>query len=97
MDRLLMSKQIAASVLSQDQLVMSYRHRDDSGVEEDVVRFVTPIELNEEDVLCCQHLPEEGYRRFKLQNIKNFHRVLTRNVFSGIDKDAAKKGTVQDG
>lgn len=79
MDRVLMAKQIAAAVLGQDQLVFVYVKPDNNEV---VVRFATPIELNDEDVLCAQHLPEEGYRRFKLDNIKHFHRVISRDAFA---------------
>lgn len=73
-------KQIAAAVLGQDQLVFVYQRPEN---DEIVVRFATPIELGEDFVLCVQHLPEEGYRRFKLDNIKKFHRVITRSPLIG--------------
>lgn len=80
MIEMLMQKQIAASILSQDQLVFSYRHKKDDGSEELVVRFATPIELDETMVKCYQHLPEQGYRNFKLDKIVSFNRVLTRGI-----------------
>lgn len=76
MNRHLMVRQITSALLAQDQLVFKYK-RDDNDI---VVRYVTPIELSDEDVLCAQHLPEEGYRRFKLDNILNFHRVISRHI-----------------
>lgn len=79
LDKVLMQKQIAAAVLSQDQLCFVYVKPDSNEV---VVRFVTPIELDAENVLCAQHLPEEGYRKFKLDNIRKFHRVISRDVFA---------------
>jgi predicted DNA-binding transcriptional regulator YafY len=91
MEKILMAKQIAASILGQDQLVFTYAHKNDDGSTEICVRYVTPIELDLENVLCAQHLPEEGYRKFKLDRIQKFHRVLTRNMFLWVDKDEAKK------
>lgn len=85
MDKVLMQKQIAAAVLGQDQLVFTYK-RDKvdptTGLVDTkiVVRFVTPIELTADMVKCVQHLPEDGYRNFKLDNILNFHRVFTRGM-----------------
>lgn len=79
MDKVLMQKQIAAAVLGQDQLVFVYVKPD---TKEEVVRYVTPIELDAENVLCAQHLPTEGYRKFKLDNIMKFHRVITRDPFA---------------
>ncbi len=81
MDRILMTKQIAAAVLGQDQLVFVYCSKKD-GVDHEELRYATPIELTEEDVLCAQHLPKEGYRRFKLESIKEFHRVISRDAFA---------------
>ena len=75
-----LTKQLAASILSQDQLVFNYLHKNDDGTTSIVVRYATPIELQNNDVLCIQHMPEEGFRRFKLNDITAFHRVITRSV-----------------
>ena len=93
MDKILMIKQIAASILSQDELVFVYKKPSNDKI---VVRYATPIELEDDTILCAQHLPEMGWRRYKLDNIQKFHRVITRNVFPGIDKDAAKKAVIQN-
>lgn len=78
MNKILMQKQIAAAVLGQDQLVFVYKRDND----EIVVRYVTPIELDNDHVLCAQHLPKEGYRKFKLDKIMEFHRVISRDPFA---------------
>jgi len=79
-DKISMTKQIAAAVLSQDQLVFKYL-RDTGDV---VVRYATPIELKDDTVLCAQHLPKEGFRKFKLDKIIDFHRVISRDSFASI-------------
>lgn len=78
-DKGLMMKQIAAAILSQDQLVFTYEH--DGQV---VVRFVTPICYDDPQTMvhCVQHLPADGFRWFKLDKILNFHRVISRDAFS---------------
>lgn len=94
LDKVLMQKQIAAAVLSQDQLVFTYARPE---TDEIIVRFATPLELGPDYVLCAQHLPEDGYRKFKLDNIKMFHRVVTRATFFSADKETAKKSEAKPG
>jgi len=86
LDRTILVKQIAAAVLTQDQLVFTYKH--DGQI---VVRYVTPVSLENDSVLCTQILPEEGWRRFMLDDILNFHRVISRDVFTKMKKKDAKK------
>lgn len=73
-------QQIAAAVMTQDQLVFSYNHERSDGTEELVVRYVTPFEMGDTMVKCFQHLPEQGYRNFKLDKIVSFNRVITRGL-----------------
>jgi predicted DNA-binding transcriptional regulator YafY len=74
---------IKAAITCQDQLVFSYDKGDDSLL----TRFVVPIELRDVDdadtakVLCKQILPVEGFRHFKLKNIKAAQRVIARQEF----------------
>ena len=95
MDKILMQKQIAAAILGQDQLVFTYKKDkvDATTGQTDtriVVRYVTPIELDIGIVKCVQHLPEAGYRNFKLDKIVDFHRVITRSAPISEIKDAKK-------
>lgn len=85
MEKLIMQKQIAAAILGQDQLVFTYNKGKvdpvtGKTIDHIVVRYVTPIELEDDMVKCVQHLPQEGYRNFKLDTIVNFHRVITRSA-----------------
>ena len=93
----LMKSQIKAAITSQDQLCFAYL----SDKNEIVVRFVTPIELDrkngEKSVLCAQHLPKEGYRRFSLDKIQKFHRVVSRDVFANSEFFAKNKKPKGDG
>lgn len=85
MDSNVLLKQIAAATACQDQLVFTY----ESKSNEIVVRFVTPLEVDGDTVLCHQHLPENGFRRFNLGKIKKFNRVTTRGVFESLDSTKA--------
>lgn len=77
MTKRLQLSQIKAAIASLDQLVFTYDH--EGAI---VTRFVTPISVNEDEtnVLCAQHLPEEGFRRFKLDKIQQFQRVIARSA-----------------
>lgn len=86
MDNKVLLRQVMAAAESQDQLVFVYLNQKD----EVVVRFVTPIEVDGDTVLCHQHLPETGFRKFYLNKIQKFHRVQTRNIFEPILGDNAK-------
>lgn len=84
MDNKVLLKQVIAAAESQDQLVFVYESKDHGTV----VRFVTPIEIDGDTVLCHQHLPETGFRKFNLSKIKKFNRVVARQVFDPIQADA---------
>lgn len=85
------SSQVKAAAYCQDQLVMTYENKDRSSE----VRFVTPLELSEDGtkVMCLQHLPQNGYRHFFLDKIRNLHRVITRKM---IEELPVEKGTETD-
>jgi predicted DNA-binding transcriptional regulator YafY len=85
MDKSLKQNQIASAILAQDQLCFTYNRKKDDGTDEIVVRFVTPISLDENDVVhAAQHLPEEGFRNFKLDKIQSMQRVISRAFFPNI-------------
>lgn len=85
MDKSLKQNQIASAILAQDQLVFTYSRKKDDGTEEIVVRFVTPISLSDDDLVhCSQHLPEEGFRNFRLDKIQSMQRVISRAFFPNI-------------
>lgn len=77
--------QITSSILCQDQLCFVYFH----DKKDIVVRFVTPVELDPEKgtVLCVQHLPEEGWRKFHIDQIQKFSRVITRAAPLSLEKE----------
>ena len=81
MDKTLKQGQISSAISAQDQLVITYRKPDDDQV---VVRFVTPIVLDGDMVHCSQHLPEEGFRNFKLDRIDFMQRVISRACFPNV-------------
>jgi hypothetical protein len=87
MDNKVLLKQIKAAEACQDQMVFVYLDKTDKIV----VRFVTPIEVDGDTVLCHQHLPENGFRRFYLNKIKEFKRVVSRDIFPSLD-EGTKKG-----
>lgn len=85
MDKSLKQNQIASAILAQDQLVFTYNRKKDDGSEETVVRFVTPISLSDNELVhCAQHLPEEGFRNFKLDRIQSMQRVISRAFFPNV-------------
>ena len=84
MEKSLKQNQIASAILAQDQLCFSYSRKKEDGSEETVVRFVTPISLTDDIVHCAQHLPEEGFRNFKLDKIQSMQRVISRAFFPNL-------------
>jgi predicted DNA-binding transcriptional regulator YafY len=74
---------IKAAINCHDQLVFSY----DKGEDQLLTRFVVPVEFKDIDdddtakVLCKQILPVEGFRHFKLKNIRAAQRVIARQEF----------------
>ena len=77
--------QITSSILCQDKLVIVYLH----DKKEIVVRFVTPVELDPEKgtVLCVQHLPKGGWRKFHIDQIQDFQRVIRRVAPLPLEKE----------
>lgn len=72
-----LTTQVKAAILSQDQLAFVYDK--DDGTQ--AVRLVTPVEFKDGDnVLCIQHLPEEGWRQFNLEKMSSLRRVMARMV-----------------
>ena len=82
-DRTIYGK-IRAAINCHDQLVFTYEKSDDRDI---VTRFVAPVEFRDADdpdtakVLCKQILPKEGWRCFKIKQIKAAQRVIARQEF----------------
>ena len=79
MDNLLKQNLISSAILAGDEIVFSYRKPDDDNLV--VIRYATPIKIDGDTVHCAQHLPEEGFRNFKLDRIDSLYRVASRMFF----------------
>ena len=87
-----LDKNIQAAIVSQDQLVFTY-HK--PGDKRGTIRFVTPLRLEEGGkLLTIQHLPKSGTRRFWLNQIEDFHRVIDRRVTNPLTIDEAAANAV---
>ena len=75
MDKALKQNLVSSAISAQNELVFTYR----SFVEPDktTVRFATPMSLEGDIVKCAQHLPEDGFRNFKLDGMESIQRVAS--------------------